>query len=326
MKHVFPEYLKRFKCIADKCLHNCCIGWQICIDKETMKLYKGLDKGRFPGILATVESDGDSHSFKLVGDRCPHLNERGLCEIISRLGDGYICEICREHPRYHVVIGNRSYDGIGLCCESAAELILTSPIGAYSESDDKVAADVDACDEELFEIIAQSMTTIIGILRDDASSILKKLKSIYIHASEMQSIIDGETYEFLGNCDERLIDYFSKLEHLSCELPELMQSVNEKDLYELDDHDGYLCRIAAYFTERYTPSAAIDGNLIGRVSLAILSTMTIGAILKHTPLKLSDAVNVARCYSAEIEYSEDNVDKIVGDVVAEGMIRRILRI
>ena len=39
MKEVFPNYYKKFKCIADKCKHNCCIGWEIDIDNDTLEFY-----------------------------------------------------------------------------------------------------------------------------------------------------------------------------------------------------------------------------------------------------------------------------------------------
>ena len=44
MKEVFPNYYKKFKCIKDKCKHNCCIGWEIDIDEDTMDLYNSLDE------------------------------------------------------------------------------------------------------------------------------------------------------------------------------------------------------------------------------------------------------------------------------------------
>ena len=37
---------KNFKCIADKCKNNCCIGWEIGIDSETEKFYRN-GKGEF---------------------------------------------------------------------------------------------------------------------------------------------------------------------------------------------------------------------------------------------------------------------------------------
>ena len=40
MKLYAPSYYKSFKCIADKCRHSCCIGWEIDIDDDTFEYYK----------------------------------------------------------------------------------------------------------------------------------------------------------------------------------------------------------------------------------------------------------------------------------------------
>ena len=34
-----PDYYEDFECIADKCEDTCCAGWQIVIDRETLKKY-----------------------------------------------------------------------------------------------------------------------------------------------------------------------------------------------------------------------------------------------------------------------------------------------
>ena len=42
MTEIFPNYYDKFKCIADKCRHSCCIGWEIDIDDDTMELYNSI--------------------------------------------------------------------------------------------------------------------------------------------------------------------------------------------------------------------------------------------------------------------------------------------
>ena len=37
-----PSYYKNFRCIADKCPDNCCRGWEIDIDEDTLDYYKDL--------------------------------------------------------------------------------------------------------------------------------------------------------------------------------------------------------------------------------------------------------------------------------------------
>ena len=37
-----PSYYKTFQCIADKCEHSCCIGWEIDIDEDSYEYYMGI--------------------------------------------------------------------------------------------------------------------------------------------------------------------------------------------------------------------------------------------------------------------------------------------
>ena len=36
---IYPEYVENFKCIGGACEDNCCIGWDIDVDKITFKKY-----------------------------------------------------------------------------------------------------------------------------------------------------------------------------------------------------------------------------------------------------------------------------------------------
>ena len=38
MKIIAPNYYPAFRCIADKCRHSCCIGWEIDIDPTPARL------------------------------------------------------------------------------------------------------------------------------------------------------------------------------------------------------------------------------------------------------------------------------------------------
>ncbi len=43
MKTVKPRFFDSFKCTAGSCSDNCCIGWEIDIDDETLLKYKSLN-------------------------------------------------------------------------------------------------------------------------------------------------------------------------------------------------------------------------------------------------------------------------------------------
>lgn len=54
VQNVCPDYYERFHCIADRCRHNCCIGWEIDVDEDALAAYRtvGGEMGeRCAGIL-----------------------------------------------------------------------------------------------------------------------------------------------------------------------------------------------------------------------------------------------------------------------------------
>ena len=125
MKLYAPKYYKNFKCIADKCEHSCCIGWEIGVDGDSLEKYEHLSGGYGDAVKMSISYDGEPH-FKLCDDdRCPHLNEQGLCNIILSLGEVYLCDICREHPRFYNYTDVAEM-GIGMSCPEAARIILAS--------------------------------------------------------------------------------------------------------------------------------------------------------------------------------------------------------
>jgi hypothetical protein len=84
MKLFAPKYYSDFKCIADKCRHSCCVGWEIDIDGETLTKYSEMNAEYAGNIRASIEQ-GDAPHFKLCADgRCAHLDEKGLCRILPQ--------------------------------------------------------------------------------------------------------------------------------------------------------------------------------------------------------------------------------------------------
>ena len=140
----YPDYYKDFRCIADKCEHNCCIGWEIDIDEDTLDFYKshdGMLKDRFKSC---IDYSDTPHFILDKNERCPFLNDNNLCNIITHLGEEHICEICTQHPRFHNELPDRIESGLGLCCEEACRLILTKKekttleYDEYTDTDDEI--------------------------------------------------------------------------------------------------------------------------------------------------------------------------------------------
>lgn len=112
----FPDYYKDFKCIADKCRHTCCAGWEIDVDDESLERFSS-----HPDIMRNIK--GNSIILK-EDERCPFLLENGLCDMILKNGEDFICDICTEHPRFYNNYEDHIEGGIGLVCEEACRIIL----------------------------------------------------------------------------------------------------------------------------------------------------------------------------------------------------------
>ena len=123
MKQITPNYYDSFHCIADKCHHNCCIGWEIDIDDDTMQKYMSLKTPLGQKIRDNVCGE-NPHFILGENDRCPFLNDNNLCEIICEMGEEALCDICHLHPRFLNYYDDFVEIGIGLCCEEAARLVL----------------------------------------------------------------------------------------------------------------------------------------------------------------------------------------------------------
>ena len=112
---IVPSFYPAFRCRAAACRHSCCRGWEIGIDADTAQRYLS-----FPGPLGhelreTILQDEDGASFRLTAaDACPFLRADGLCRLILTQGEGFLCEICREHPRFYGQVVETELAGLGL--------------------------------------------------------------------------------------------------------------------------------------------------------------------------------------------------------------------
>ena len=139
MIYVKPSFYNDFKCIADKCTDNCCIGWEIDVDDNAFQKYNKLNTPLGDEIRSkiTVSSDG-SRCFELSeNDRCPFLNENNLCRIIIGCGEEALCEICSEHPRFYEWFQGVTECGLGLSCEEVCRILLSDekPFSLVEEYD-----------------------------------------------------------------------------------------------------------------------------------------------------------------------------------------------
>ncbi|MBQ9742253.1 MAG: flagellin lysine-N-methylase [Ruminococcus sp.] len=302
MTQVFPDYYNHFRCIADKCKHNCCIGWEIDIDEDTARLYSSIEGDIGTALRENISTQGDCTHFVLrEGDRCPFLTDRNLCRIINELGEDHLCHICAQHPRFHNQLPDRIESGLGMCCEEAARLILThsSPTTLITED--------EPCGED--EIIALRDRVIL-ILQDRSLDIKERVtNALNLCGTNLTS-----------RTTSQWIDLFISLERLDEKWTEILELVRRKhtcadtngfDIYIKERQTEYE-QLLVYLIYRHMANAPTLEDACPRVALAALCyeiIYTAAAVLwtENGSFDTEQQIELCRMLSSEIEYSDENL-------------------
>ena len=295
MKLYAPKYYKNFVCIADRCRHSCCIGWEIDVDRETAEKYKKMTDGYGLEIKKSLSHKGTTH-FKLKkDDRCPHLDENGLCRIILNLGEDCLCEICREHPRFYNDTCRGKEVGLGMSCEEACRIILSSDHYADFCEIGEVDEPFDS-DEWEFDATAEREKT-YSLLSDLSLSRSKKLALI----EEKYSISPKNV------SDNRWRERLGALEYLD-EAHRSVFAVYTSDPEVKKEFEKPLERALAYFIFRHCSSAFDESEFCKALGLSLFLERLLASTSRDADL---DALlENARMISEELEYSEDNTDAV----------------
>ena len=135
-----PDFYDRFQCLASGCRHSCCRGWEIDVDNDSAAFYRSLDGDLGQALSAALFEDEEGWHFRLdARERCPFLREDRLCRLICELGEDSLCDICALHPRFFQEIGGHELWGLGLSCEAVSALLWQGegPLHFVSDEDDR---------------------------------------------------------------------------------------------------------------------------------------------------------------------------------------------
>lgn len=301
MLTVFPDYYKEFKCSGGACKHNCCIGWDIDVDADALAFYNSISGEMGARLRENISSGSEPHFILGKDERCPFLNRQNLCDIILHLGEEHLCSICTDHPRFRNELPGRIETGLGLCCEEAARLILGKETRTKLES----SGDVEGEDEIL-------------ALRDKAIAILQdRAKTIPQRMDDMLSLCSATLPEKnFGEWAEILLD-LERLDNAWTRM--LMLLRNEWQTADFSGFDLHMFtrqteyeQLLVYFVYRHFANAPDLVEAAARAAFAALGYTilhALGALLwtKNKTFTLADQIELARLFSSEIEYSDENL-------------------
>ena len=236
-----PSFYNKFCCLADKCTDTCCVGWEIDVDEISLSKYRDLaentspkcerDEKKIAFAKILMENIQDGHFILKPGDRCPFLMKNGLCEMICKLGcngsdldesgENVLCDICREHPRFVEVYGDIMEKGVGLCCEEAVRLLLTSD----SQDDSTI------CHSELYETKNfSSQVELCPLGRSTKCEVEESSNVLNLVKSE----IDEEPDEMPEGAEEARDAIFAEREHIFELLANKSKPLNQRLIEILD--------------------------------------------------------------------------------------------
>lgn len=173
MRVVKQDFYDKFICVADKCIDTCCQGWQI------------------------IDDDGNVLPF--VDNKCPKMNEKGLCTQVLTQGEDSLCYICHMYPR-HV----EEYDGVrewslSLSCPEALRMTICENrpqeyVIEETDEEEPMAEDFDDFDYMLYSRLEDSREVMFKILKNQNLNIYKRMAIILKMAYELQLSADEGQY------------------------------------------------------------------------------------------------------------------------------------
>lgn len=289
MLYVEPDFYRDFRCLAGACGHSCCQGWEIDIDEDTARLYAELPGPIGDELRREMCMEPEPHFRLTDNERCPFLNDQGLCRLILAFGEDVLCDICREHPRFYNEFPERQEAGLGLCCEEAVRLLLRGdePLTLVYTTEDE-----SETEEPVLITLRRELLDILGNLELPMEERVRRCCRL----------MEGEPLRFdlakwrdfylgLERMDEAWTIALNSLESTDCPLP----------------GDIRHTRLIQYLLYRHFAKAEGREQAALVLQFCILSLKLIWAA-EQSGERLEE---LARMYSSEIEYSDENIGRIL---------------
>lgn len=178
MLYTYPDYYKKFSCIADKCEDTCCAGWEIMIDLPSLKKYQ-----KTPGPLGNRLANSinwKEGSFLQYDGRCAFLNEENLCDLYLEGGKDYFCKTCRTYPRHIEEFEDVREVSLAISCPEACRIVLDrkEPVSFRTFEREAEEESYDFFDYLLYSKLCDLRTCMIGILQDRSLPIRLRISMV----------------------------------------------------------------------------------------------------------------------------------------------------
>lgn len=341
-----------FRCTASACQDNCCIGWEIDIDEQTLARYRQVSGplGERLQKNIAVEADGTAHFLLGAGERCPFLRADNLCALYCELGESALSEICQQHPRFHHFYGDFLQEtGFGLCCEEAGRLLFGAaegPVICASQEDDSAL--------EPLSPLLRLRDNCLQLLANDALPLWQRLGQLLTYAAAAQKRLDQEPFrlpplmvplpsapeqEDARDCCRTLFALFGELESINSAWDEHRAAAEAT--FDLENQEALLAefhqksprleedlrRFGVYLLFRYFLDDGLDGDVLtpAQLTVAFVAALhrldfTLWLRQGRGAFTLAQQVEAAKLLSKELEYSVENMDVLREELIFPEML------
>ena len=207
MKVLKPVYYGDFKCIANKCIDSCCIGWRVDIDKKSYKKYKKVNGEFSKKINESIVRNRNSNTdlqygkMKLNNNRCKMLNEDNLCNLYITLGENYLCNTCKMYPREIKKYGDVYERNLSMSCPEVARYIINMKEQFSFNMEEENLSELDKNyifnnkqDEKLYNLLWESRILAMEVIQFKEIDLWKRIVFLKLIVDKVQNRIDESNY------------------------------------------------------------------------------------------------------------------------------------
>ncbi len=326
MKHYYPDFYKKFKCIADKCPDSCCKDWDVVVDDESQAFYSTVngDFGNKLNRVTAVDSDGD-RIFVPQNGNCPFWNSQKLCDIYINLGEEHLCSTCRSFPRISQDYTVFCEHMLSFACPEAARLMLGSDMNFDFET--HVSPDTNpGYDVKIMNFLLQARKITFEILGKASLSFSAKLKSALTFNAEIQNMLDEENYNtdklpkpetnFVSNTPKScafIFDLHKSLDIMSKEWrAALDKSANTSvNIEAVQSLESSFSALAKYYVLRYYLTAIDSFDVLVTLKRIVCAYKVCSHMLSASGnLSSKECADIMQRYSKEVEHSYENSERL----------------